>query len=107
MLSIFAPTSASIADKGTGLKSHTHRDNVHLTENGYKLVADAIISEAKLLRDRVNPPSKPNTNSAGVKGSELRVWGGFYCTTGYGKTASTTNKLYRGGGGQRHHPYRR
>ena len=107
VLSIFAQTSASIADKGTGLKSHTHRDNVHLTENGYKLVADAIISEAKLLRDRVNPPSKPNTNSAGVKGSELRVWGGFYCTAGYGKTASTTNKLYRGGGGQRHHPYRR
>ena len=107
MLSIFAPTSASIADKGTGLKSHTHRDNVHLTENGYKLVADAIISEAKLLRDQVNPPSKPNTNSAGVKGSKLRVWGGFYCTARYGKTASITNKLYRGGGGQRHHPYRR
>ena len=107
LLGIFASTSASITDKGIGLKCHTHRDNVHLTENGYKLVANTIISEAKLLRDRVYPPSKPDSNSTGVKGSESRVWGGFFCTTGYGKTASNTAKLYCGGGGQRHHPYRR
>ena len=103
LLGIFSPTSASI----TGLKCHTHRDNVHLTENGYKLVADTIISEAKLLRDRVYPPAKTNTGSTGAKGAESRVWGGFFCTAGYGKTASTTAKMYRGGGGQRHHPYRR
>ena len=107
LLGTFSPTSASITDKGNGLKFHTHRDNVHLTENGYKLVANTIISEAKMLRDRVSPQSKPNSNSTGVKGSESRAWGGFFCTAGYGKTASANIKLHRGGGGQRHHPYRR
>ena len=51
------PHSATIPDKGSGLKLHTHRDNVHLTENGYRLVANTIISEAKMLRDRLAPQS--------------------------------------------------
>ena len=67
LLGIFAPTSASITDKGIGLKCHTHRDNVHLTENGYKLVANTIISEAKLLRDRVYPPSNPTLTARGER----------------------------------------
>ena len=107
LLGIFSPTSASITDKGNGLKCDTHRDNVHLTENGYKLVANTIILEAKLLRHRVSPQSKPDSNSTGVKGSESRAWGGFFCTAGYGKTATANVKLYRGGGGQCRHPYRR
>ena len=107
LLGTFSPTSATIPDKGNGLKLHTHRDNVHLTENGYKLVANTIISEAKMLRDQLSPQSKPDSNSAGVKGSESCAWGGFFCTAGYGKTASVNVKLHRGGGGQRHHPYHR
>ena len=51
LLGTFSPTSTTIPDKGNTLKLHTHRDNVHLTENGYKLVADTIISEAKMLRE--------------------------------------------------------
>ena len=87
LLGTFSPTSATIPDKGNGLKLHTHRDNVHLTENGYKLVAYTIISEAKMLRERLAPQSKPDSNSAGGKGSESRAWGGFFCTASYGKTA--------------------
>ena len=96
-----------LTDKGNGLKLYTHWDNVHLTENSYKLVANTIISEAKMLQDRVSPQSKPDSNSTGVKGSKSRAWGGFFCTAGYGKTASANVKLHRSGGGQRQHPYRR
>ena len=105
LLGTFSPTSATIPDKGNSLKLHTHWDNVHLTENGYKLVADTIISEAKMLRERLAPQSKPDSNSAGGKGSESRAWGGFFCTASYGKKASVNVKLHRGGGGKRHHPY--
>ena len=82
LLGTFSPTSATITDKGNGLKLHT-------------------------LRDQLSPQSKPYSNSAGVKGSESCAWGGFFCTAGYGKTASVNVKLHRGGGGQRHHPYQR
>ena len=59
-----------------------------------------------MLQDRLAPQSIPNSNSAGVKGSESRAWGRFFCTASYSKTASVNVKLHRGGGGQRHHPYR-
>ena len=69
-----------------------------MTENGYKLVADTIISEAKMLRERLAPQSKPDSNSAGGKGSESWAWGGFFCTASYGKKASVNVSCTAGKG---------
>ena len=49
-LGTFSSTSANFCIKGNALKLHTHWYNVHLTETGYKLGADTIIAEAKMLR---------------------------------------------------------
>ena len=87
------------------MKRVTHRDNVHLTERGYELLAENIVKEAKGLMERQSPHGKkPERHSVNI-GQEIRSWGGFFCTVGFGKTARATNKMQRGGGAHHHHPY--
>ena len=94
-LGTFSSTSANFCIKGNALKLHTHGDNVHLTKTGYKLGADTIIAEAMMLRERQAPQSKPSSNSAGGNGTQSWVWGSFFCTFGYSKSASAHVKLHR------------
>ena len=107
VLSCFSSTSSSIPEKCDDLKKVTYRDNVHLTERGYELLAENIVKEAKGLMEQQSPRGKkPERHSINI-GQEIRSWGSFFCTVGFGKTAGTTHKMQRGGGAQRHHPYRR
>ena len=58
VLSCFSSTSSSIPEKCNDLKRVTHRDNVHLIERGYKLLAENIIKEANSLMERQSPRGK-------------------------------------------------
>ena len=105
VLSCFSNTSSSIPEKCDDLKKVTHRDNVHLTERGYELLTENIVKEAKVLMEPQSPRGKkPELHNVNI-GQEIRSWGGFFCTVGFGKTARATNKMQRGGGAHRHHPY--
>ena len=77
---------------------------MHLTERGYELLAENIVKEAKVLIERQSSRGKkPELHNTSV-GQEIRSWGGFFCTVGFGKTTVATHKMLRGGGAQRHHP---
>ena len=105
ILSCFSNTSSSIPVKFDHLKKVTHRDNVHLTERGYELLAENIVKEAKVLMERQSSRGeKPELHNTNV-GQEIRSWGGFFCMVGFGKTTVATHKMLGGGGAQRHHPY--
>ena len=104
--STFSTTSSNISDKGNALKLHTHRDNEHLTETGYKLVADTIIAEAKMLQERLAPQSKPTSNSAGGISTESR-YGASSALPATARPQAPTSSCTEGGGGQCHNPYRR
>ena len=68
IISTFSPTSSNITDKCTSLKQYTYRDNVHLTEKGYELLAENIIAstcENACHRKSNLPTSAPFTR--GVK----------------------------------------
>ena len=63
------------------LKKITHRDNVHLTESGYKLLAGKIVKVSKELKDRhLKPQQQPPVDP--LTGMEIISWGGFYITVG-------------------------
>ena len=44
------------------LKKHTHKDNIHLTSDGYQKLADSIMAEAVAMTSRpaLPCPSRPN-----------------------------------------------
>ena len=112
ILSTFSATSSNFPEKCASLKKYctvyTLWDNIHLTDKGYELLADNIITEAKTLRGRQSSsPSATANNSYCNNGKEFRPWGGFFCTSGVGKTAPTSCKQQRRGGAPRHHPYHR
>ena len=52
LLGALTPAKNNQADRATALRKITHRDNVHLTESGYKLLAGKIVEVAKELKDR-------------------------------------------------------
>ena len=103
ILGIFTSTHDSLTEKARKIRTFMHKDNVHLTPAGYKLLADEIVldcniisskqqSTAKQLRTTIAPPS------------EEKMWRGFRTTRGFGRTSAVPQ---RDRGGPRHHPYRR
>ena len=52
LLGTLTPAQHNQTDRAAALKKITHRDNVHLTESGYKLLAGKIVEVAKELKDR-------------------------------------------------------
>ena len=87
------------------MKKHTHTDNIHLTPEGYKKIADSIITSAQNMTSK--SVSLPTCTTTATKGIEQVYWHGFTITSGYGnKSRATPNSAHRGRGG-RHHPYRR
>ena len=84
------------------LKKHTHPDNIHLTPEGYKKIADGIITSAHNMTSK--PVHLPTCTTTATKGIEQVYWHGFTITTDYGnKSRATPNSAHRGRGG-RHHP---
>jgi hypothetical protein len=88
----------SPTDKIKALRIHTSSDNVHLTPQGYNLLAKAITSTSFAA-----PLS--NTNTTQIRTSPaIRNWRGFITTAGVGKTSAP---ISAGRAAVRHHPYRR
>ena len=68
------------------LKKLTLRDNVHLSEKGYSLLAEKIIESAKELKSRQKSPSgHPQQKEDPLSGRDLQTWGGFFVTVGCGR----------------------
>ena len=76
----------STQDKAAALKKLTLRDNVHLSEKGYALLAEKIIKAAKELKSRQTTPSgHPQQKEDPLSERELQTWGGFFVTVGCGR----------------------
>ena len=103
LLGTLTPAQHNQSDRAAALKKITHRDNVHLTESGYKLLAGKIVEVSKELKDRQlklrqQPPADP------LVGREIISWGGFYITVGCGRKSELKAPMKKG---HRAHPYRR
>ena len=85
----------------TCLRKATHRDNVHLSTEGYAKLAAGILDAAQQLTAR------PRVEGGQPRGLEISGWHGFVTTTGYGTTSRATPPHPARGRGMRHHPYRR
>ena len=83
------------------MKKFTHMDNIHLTAEGYKKLADSVIAAAQSMM------SRPHPVPAARKGIEKVHWHGFTFTTGYGRLSRATPYTPTRGRGGRHHPYKR
>ena len=103
VLSIFSSTHDSITDKARKFRTFSHKDNVHLTPAGYRLLAEEIVLDC----NTISAKQQINAKQAASKPpppSEEKVWQGFRTTRGVGRTSAVPQ---RGRGGYRHHPYRR
>ena len=105
ILGTLAPAQHNVPDKAVALKKLTLRDNVHLSEKGYALLAEKIIELAKELKSRQTSPSgHPQQKEDPLSGRELQTWGGFFVTVGCGRRSVFKAPVKKG---PRAHPYRR
>ena len=77
------------------------RDNVHLTEMGYKVLTGKIVQVAKELKERQAKHQQPDDP---LSGREIISWCSFYTTIGCGKRSELKAPVKKG---FRAHPYRR
>ena len=98
VISALAEDHQSPTDKIKALRIHTSTDNVHLTPQGYNLLAKAITSTSFAA-----PQSNMNTTQIRTSPA-IRNWRGFITTAGVGKTSAP---ISAGRAAVRHHPYRR
>ena len=103
LLGTLTPAQNNQSDRAGALKKITHRDNLHLTESGYKLLAGKTVEVSKELKDRQlklrqQPPADP------PGGREIISWGGFYITVGCGRKTELKAPMKKG---HCAHPYRR
>ena len=103
LLSTLTPSQHNQSDKSSALKKITHRDNVHLTEMGYKLLVGKIVEVAKEPKDR-QPKQHQQSPADPLNGREIILWGGFYITVSCGKKSELKALVKRGFSA---HPYRR
>ena len=89
------------ANRLTCLKRFMHRDNIHLTADGYARIAAGILPTTQQLTTR------PRVQGGTPRGIEVSGWQGFVTTTGYGSVSRATPPPPARGRGMRHHPYRR
>ena len=89
VLGIFASSHETLTDKAQKLRTFTHKDNVHLTPSGYKLLADELLLDCNTVAARqhfVIKQSKATT----ILPSEEKSWRGFRTTRGVGRTSPQT-----------------
>ena len=103
VLGIFAATHDSLTEKTRKLRTFMHKDNVHLTPAGYKLLAEEILLDCNIISSKQQNTAK-QLRTAIPPPSEEKMWRGFKTTRGFGRTSAVPQ---RGRGGPRHHPYRR
>ena len=104
ILCIFVTSHESLTDKARKLSTFTHKDNMHLTPTGYKLLAEELLLDCNSLAAKQHSAVKQTKAATSTPPSEEKFWRGFSTTQGVGRT-STTATFRRGG--VRHHPNRR
>ena len=102
VLSIYSSTHDTITDKARKFRTFSHKDNVHLTPAGYKLLAEELVMDCNIISAKQN--SAKHAEPKPTPPCEEKMWRGFRTTRGVGRTSSAPQ---RGRGGFRHHPYRR
>ncbi len=70
------------AEQLTALEKITSRDQVHLTDEGYKAMAEDILKEAKSL----NEPREKGKDRGNIRHQTIN-WNGFVSHSGIGKTS--------------------
>ena len=89
----------TVSEQLASLRKVTTQDNVHLTVEGYRSLADGIFKEA--LSFRLAKTKGKNTHS-GKKQNNKIEWRGFVSNFGVGKISlKASKKTY----GSRSHPY--
>jgi hypothetical protein len=92
---------STVAEQLTSLKSLVARDNVHLTAQGYKALAEGIYREA--LNFGITR-SKGKHSLSGLQMVRVAEWHGFVSNQGVGKVSLKAAKRPLGG---RSHPYQK
>ena len=103
VLGIFAATHDSLTEKARKIRTFTHKDNVHLTPAGYRLLAEEIVLDCNIISSKQQSTAKQLRTTLAPP-SEEKMWRGFKTTRGFGRTSAVPQ---RGRGGPRYHPYRR
>ncbi len=88
-------SKSTVAEQLTALKPLVARDNVHLTAQGYKALAEGIFREA--LNFRVTS-SKGKHSLSGMQMVRAAEWHRFVSNQGVGKTSLKAAKRLLGGG---------
>ena len=100
VLSIFSSTHDSITDKARKFRTFSHKDNVHLTPAGYRLLAEEIVLDCNTISAKQQATAK-QAEFKPPPPCEEKTWWGFRTTRGIGRTSAVPQ---RGRGGYRHHP---
>ena len=103
ILGIFTSSHETLTDKARKLRTFTHKDNVHLTPTGYKLLVKELLLDCNMVTAKQHSAMK-QSKAATVLPSEEISWRGFRTTRGIRRTSTQTA---RGRGGVHHYPYRR
>ena len=91
----------TVAEQLTSLKSLVSKDNVHLTAQGYKALAEGIFREALNFG---STRSKGKHSLSGLQLVRVAEWHGFVSNQGVGKVSLKAAKRPLGG---RSHPYQK
>ena len=103
VLGIFTAMHDSLTEKARKIRTFTHKDNVHLTPAGYRLLAEEIVLDCNIISSKQQSTAK-QLRTPTASPSEEKMWRGFRTTRGFGRTSVVPQ---RGRGGPRYHPYRR
>ena len=103
VLGIFTATHDSLTEKARKICTYMHKDNVHLTPAGYRLLAEEIVLDCNIISSKQQSSAK-QLRTPNAPPSEEKMWRGFRTTRGVGRTSAV---LQQGRGGPHHHPCRR
>ena len=98
VISALAGEQQAPTERIKALRTHTHPDNVHLTTQGYQLIAKAITSTT------FTPPQTASNTPQHCTSPATKNWRGFLTTAGVGRTSTPVSA---GRAALRHYPYRR
>ena len=79
VLGIFAATHDSLTEKARKIRTFMHKDNVHLTPAGYRLLAEEIVLDCDIISSKQQSTAK-QLRTPTASPSEEKMWRGFRTT---------------------------
>ena len=80
VLGIFTATHDSLTKKAHKICTFMHKDNVHLTPAGYRLLAEEIVLDCNIISSKQQSSAK-QLRTPTTPPSEEKMWRGFCCGT--------------------------